>query len=303
MKTIVIYHRSDFDGIFCREIARKFLPEAELIGLEYGDPLPSVSDEDRLYILDFSVPELMNHPHLIWIDHHKTAMEKFGQKEGFQIDGVAACRLAWQYFTIEAKQMACDDASQWPKRPTKQDFIDRLVSEPLAVRLAGEYDIWDKRDPNADLFQHGLRSRDLDANTWDRLLTPEGVHPDGVVDAGTILVRELLASGKAVAYAKTQENESISKNQSFTLVWEGKTLIACNAARFNSHLFTAALLPEHDGCLGFCWDGKMKKWKVSLYGVPGKPDVDLSPIALKYGGGGHKQACGFTCTTLPFPLL
>ena len=37
MKTTVIHHSADFDGIFCREIARKFLPDAELIGWDFGD--------------------------------------------------------------------------------------------------------------------------------------------------------------------------------------------------------------------------------------------------------------------------
>jgi len=26
MKNTVIYHSADFDGLFCREVARKFLP-------------------------------------------------------------------------------------------------------------------------------------------------------------------------------------------------------------------------------------------------------------------------------------
>ena len=37
MKTTVIYHSADFDGIFCREIARYFLPKSELIGWDFGD--------------------------------------------------------------------------------------------------------------------------------------------------------------------------------------------------------------------------------------------------------------------------
>ncbi len=99
-KTIVVYHRSDYDGIFCREIAKKFLPEAELIGWEYGDETPAVPNDTDLYILDLSVPALMDHPRLIWIDHHKSAMEKFHHGiPGYRIDGVAACRLAWQWFS------------------------------------------------------------------------------------------------------------------------------------------------------------------------------------------------------------
>jgi len=116
---------------------------------------------------------------------------------------------------------------------------------------------------------------------------------------GNQCVEELLSNGHVVQHAKTQENETIIRNNGFTVQWEGLTLLCCNAGSYNSHLFTAGIRPEHDGLLGFCLraDGK---WSVSLYGVPGKPDVDLSVIATKYGGGGHRQACGFKCGRLPF---
>jgi len=44
------------------------------------------------------------------------------------------------------------------------------------------------------------------------------------------------------------------------------------------------------------------KWTVSLYHAPGKEHHDLSKIAVIHGGGGHKGACGFTCSILPFSL-
>lgn len=37
MTTTVTHHSADFDGIFCREIARKFIPDAKLIGWDFGD--------------------------------------------------------------------------------------------------------------------------------------------------------------------------------------------------------------------------------------------------------------------------
>jgi len=285
MKTNVIYHRSDFDGIFCREIAKKFLGDsANYFGLEYGDPLPEISNELPLYILDFSVPELMNHPHLIWIDHHKSAIEKFGPKPGLQVDGVAACRLAWQWFTSPPIK----EVGQSARFVTKNIFVDRKVKEPWSVRLAGEYDIWDKRDPNAELFQHGLRSEELYPSTWEALLD----------EVGDATVNRLLNQGRALQYAKTKENESIIKEIGFTFQWEGLTFLCCNAARYNSHLFTASLRPEHDACFGFKWTGK--DWSVSLYHAPEKEQHDLSLIAVKYGGGGHKGACGFRTKELPF---
>jgi hypothetical protein len=174
--------------------------------------------------------------------------------------------------------------------------VERRVSEPLAVRLAGEYDVWDKRDPWAELFQHGLRSQE--ALDWKELLQPTvflGVDSPEIVE-------DLLTAGQILQSARERENKSIITEQGFDLKFEGLNFIACNAARFNSLLFTAALTPEHDGCLGFCWNGRQERWKVSLYGVPGKPDLDFSRIAKKYGGGGHPQACGFSCKTLPFEI-
>jgi hypothetical protein len=295
MRTVVIYHRADFDGIFCREIAKRFLPHAELIGWDYGDPEPckDLTAEDELYILDLSVPSLMDHPKLIWIDHHKSAIEKYPASiKGYRIDGVAACRLAWQWFTKHEALFHPTGGSFAVPLPCKEEYMDRAVNEPMAVRLAGEYDIWDRRDPDAELFQHGLRSQELNEATWQALLCP------AYLCGCEKVIQALLDQGRAIQYAKTQENESIIKSNGFTVRFEGLTFLACNAARFNSHLFTAGLQPEHDGCLGFNWDGK--SWKVSLYGVPGKPDIDLSAIAVQYGGGGHKQACGFKCITLPF---
>lgn len=302
MKTVVIYHRADFDGIFCREIAKKFLPDAELIGWDYNDPEPYIPKDCNLYILDLSVPSLMEHPNLIWIDHHKSAIEKYPPNiPGYRIDGVAACRLTWQWFLLHEHnaQNQTNEALQVWELPNRQSYVDRKVSEPLAVRLAGEYDIWDKRDPNAELFQHGLRSRELSDNLWELLLVPEEHGSLGQTDVGTVTVNSLLESGEALHYARTNENASIIKAYGFTVQFEGLTFLACNHARFNSHLFTAGLTSEHDACLGFNYDGK-GKWRVSLYHAPGKEHHDLSVIAVKFGGGGHRGACGFTVKTLPF---
>ena len=101
-KTTVIYHSADFDGIFCREIARKFLPDAELIGWDFGNPLIPFPKEKFVYILDLSADCIMASDipddwksRTVWIDHHKSSIEKWTDNiPGYRIDGVAACRLA-----------------------------------------------------------------------------------------------------------------------------------------------------------------------------------------------------------------
>lgn len=292
---IVIYHKADFDGLFSREIAKKFFgTRATYIGWDYGDPLPVIPPGAELYMIDISVDGLMDYPGLVWIDHHKSAMEKFSSSiKGYRIDGVAACRLAWQWFFTYNNQRN-PLADHFAALPEKQDFVDRKVSEPIAVRLAGEYDIWDKRDPRAELFQHGLKSvEELD---WRRLLKPDD---NATGNDGQHYVAELLKGGEILQRARTKENESIITRQGFTVQFEGLTFLACNHARFNSHLFTAGIKPEHDALLGFNYDGA-GKWRVSLYHVPDKTQHDLSLIAVKYGGGGHRGACGFKVEKLPF---
>lgn len=307
----VIYHRADFDGIFCCEIARAALPPTTVfIGWDYGDPLPQVPFGAQTYMLDISVEGMMDRPNLVWIDHHRSAIDKYNWPiAGYRIDGVAACRLAWQWFFGPL------DVKTGGAFPTLDDFRERRVSEPFAVRLAGEYDIWDKRDARAELFQHGLRSMDL-SGRWLELLSTtrpsireieglrdvghEGmIEPDGTIPPA--IVWALLENGRVLQYAQTHQNASIIKAAGFDVELEGLKFLACNHARYNSHLFSAGLQPHHDGCLGFNWDGH-GRWRISLYGVPGKPDINLSTIAVKFGGGGHKQACGFTCATLPFVL-
>lgn len=293
MHTTVIYHRADFDGIFCREIAKKFLPEGtQLLGWDYGDPVPAIPEGEQLYMLDISVDGLMDFPGLVWIDHHKSAIEKFSPDiYGYRIDGVAACRLAWQWFTLHA---AWDPREQQPPYglPQKLAYVEHIVTEPFAVRLAGEYDIWDKRDERAERFQHGLRSQELTEQNWADLL--HETHTIGFAH----LVQVLLTQGRAIQYAQTKQNESIIKAAGFTINFEGLCFLACNHARYNSHLFTAGLTDEHDACFGFNWDGK--QWRVSLYHAPGKEHHDLSVIAVKHGGGGHRGACGFRTPSLPF---
>jgi len=88
------------------------------------------------------------------------------------------------------------------------------------------------------------------------------------------------------------------KEAGFAVDFEGFRFLAFNATRCNSLTFAAGLTDEHDGCLAFGWVNG--QWKVSLYGCPGKPDLDFSVIAVKFGGGGHRQACGFRTQHLPF---
>jgi len=308
MNNTVIYHSADYDGIFCREIAHKFIPNAELIGWDYGQPKIPVPLEGLIYILDLS-PECLDAPYgkllpsildrVIWIDHHKTAIEKFPNTiRGYRIDGVAACRLTWLYFGAALRfieQTVGDPDWAWFQAnypfPTKEVFIHRKLDEPLAIRLAGEYDVWDHRGDGDLEFQFGLDTEiDKNPEMFKWLLG----------DENGIYAKQIIAQGSCAMECYRRRDSEIVKSRSFIVNFEGFKFLALNTARCNSNSFAGRDLPEtgHDGLMGFWFNGS--KWTVSLYHASHRRDIDLSQIAVKHGGGGHRGACGFMCDKLPF---
>ena len=264
--------------------------------------------------------EFTRQDRLIWIDHHKSAIDKYdnaqGPKlQGYRVDGVAACRLAWQWFATW-KANGKGERGPWHEAlPIKERFVNREVSEPLAVRLAGEYDIWDKRDPRAEIFQFGLRSRPLNDFDWTQILsttrlsldeleslTAAGLtnllEPDGTTVPA--IVAGLLNDGKLLQRYQRETDASVVNHRSFVVEWEGLKFLALTTARCNSLTFDSKDIPEtgHDALMAFYYTGD--GWIFSLYHAKHRKDLDLSAIAVKHGGGGHRGACGFRTECLPF---
>ena len=306
MNIAIIYHDADFDGKLSNEVCRHWLnklhPTADIVsyGWDYGRPVPvsrtraaSWKDNDLIYIVDLSVDELVAHHEfwskIVWIDHHKSAIEKWDVKcgsddprmanlNGYRIDGVAACRLCWQWFLYQSH----DGSGGLPE---KTAFIDRIVNEPELLRLAGEYDIWDHRDPDAKVLQFGLRAL---TDHQFRLL----VEDEFETSKGTDALLRAIQNGRAIKSYCDKQNDEYATQYATTVKWHGLTWCALNIGqRGNSDLLRAAIKPEHDACIAWRHDGTQAY--VSLYHAPGKEHLDLSVIAKAMGGGGHRGACGF----------
>lgn len=315
-KTTVLYHSSDFDGIFCREIARRFLnhdpdcdslevrPDApakpcnciQYIGWDFGDPQIPFPDSGPVYVMDLPCdrPFLgypnpsVNDDRVIWIDHHKSSIATHPTRlPGYRIDGVAACRLAWQWFQFMSS------TTNMTTLPTKEDYLERKVYEPLAVRLVGEYDIWDHRGDGDLELQFGLRASALTLGAWSLLLT--------ATFSGDEFTRSLIETGRAVMQYQRGQDARAMKG-AFLKEWEGLKFLCLNAGGRNSNAFASKDVPEtgHDALLAFYYDGR--QWMISLYHAKHRTDLDLSLIAVKHGGGGHRGACGFQAKDLTFLL-
>lgn len=273
MSPICLYHRSDLDGKCSGYIVRRRFPEVELLGIEYGDDL----DFERLrgrdvYLVDFSLQPWGDMQRLadvaskvIWIDHHKSAIEEFEKSpikcEGVREVGKAACELCWEYL--------------FPEYPS-----------PRLVDLLGRYDVWDlDASPDVLPFQMGMR-----LNAW---MPEDPAWDELVLNVGT---RAIIEHGEAILRYQSQQNDGLMR-KAFEHKWRGVRFLAVNAGGINSKAFDSRYDPaEHDAVMGFYFDGKQQQWTVSIY----SPDQsrDLSGIAKEMGGGGHAAACGFQIENL-----
>lgn len=267
------YHKSDLDGHCSGAIVKKKHPECEMIGVNYNDKLDidSISDGETVFVVDFSfsveeMTALDIKAQLFWIDHHKSAIEKMADYprviSGFREIGKAGCELTW-------------------------DYLFPAGGLPEAIWLLGRYDVWDHSDPRTLPFQYGMRQHHdtrPESDVWGSYLT----------EHSALTVAETKATGEIILSYQNAQNTMYAKGMSYEAEFEGHRAIIINRAYSNSQLFDSVYDSEkHDIMIVF--GVKPNEYKYSLYSV--KPEIDVSELAKKYGGGGHKGAAGFFSET------
>jgi oligoribonuclease NrnB/cAMP/cGMP phosphodiesterase (DHH superfamily) len=281
MRRIAFYHSADLDGHCSGAIIKYKHPDCELYPINYGDEFPweAITACDTVYMVDFSLQPWSDMErlismlgfNLIWIDHHITAIGQYTRckKQCIAVldPNKAACELVW-----------------------KNMFPSFYM--PYAVRLLGRYDVWDlKADPNIIPLQYGLRLYETDPNIdmslWNMIFED-------------FTITDYLKEGRVVEKYCEMENKKLCDRAAYETVFEGSKVLVINSVMKGSQIFNSIWdNTKYDFMIVFGWI--KDKWSVSLY--TDKKGVDVSKIAMKYGGGGHKQAAGFTCNKLPFLLI
>jgi hypothetical protein len=215
----------------------------------------------------------MESKHFTWIDHHKSAIDAYNDAVengiGFRsMDvhvlevGRAACELTWEYL-FPGEEL------------------------PLAVLLLGAYDVWRKKDLKAweeqvMPFQYGIRMESSSVDTFPMTLLDSDYRVEGIIQIGNSILE----------YQKGQ-NEGLMKGAFKTEV-HGYQAVCCNIGlvNFNSQSFSSVFDPEEDEIMiAFCYLGpSLDQWRISFYTED--PNIDVSVLAKKYGGGGHRGAAG-----------
>lgn len=283
-----VFHHNDADGR-CAAAIVGYAFQGKAKSLQYVEvdyshevDFTTILPDSHVFIVDYSFdPDVLREllsitERVIWIDHHKTAIEK---SKGFNIAGVrsddkAACELTWEYF--------------FPKGST------RYKPKPQIVKLIGDRDTWAWKYGDRTRYCHeGLLSVNHDPDQqafWYHLFE----------DGRGIAINALMQDGEVVWRYKRGYNRDLMKN-SYLASFEGHTCLVLNTQRPNSEIFDCA--PEYvpmsraEILIGFFYSGV--KWTISMY----SKSVDVSEIAKRRGGGGHVGAAGFTTDVLPREFL
>ena len=289
---ICVFHRTDFDGKCAGAIVKHRFPDCEMYGIDYADEFDfNRTTGHDVIMVDFSLENenqtrilALTSRNLTWIDHHKTSLgieEKFDLKNVPGIrqvstnpkdpkgenssNRISGCELTWKYF-----------------------FPDRLL--PYTVHLLGRYDIWDKSNLmiwNQEIlpFQYGMRLKHAEPDDQ------EFWKPHFTTDETSLLIHDTIKEGKAALAYDENLSERISKGLWFPIEFEGFKFQAINRSHANSHSAKSIWNPEeYDAIMYFCRGPNV--WRITMF--TDKQGIDLTPVAKKFGGGGHSQACGFT---------
>lgn len=295
-KTIIFYHSADFDGWCSGAIVLQKFPDAKAIPINYPilkQPeklqrlLRIVDIDDTVFVVDFSFsPETFQWlkqrtEKLVWIDHHISAINAC-ENENFIADGLlsdqyAACELTWLYIMENFRSI----------EPYSSEYYNSLPL-PYSVRLLGRYDLWQHDyDENIVPFQFGLKScvSMVHDSKWHQIFNDDNFNS------------HIIKRGKIISDYLENTDYKVVKSYAFDAEIEGYNVIAVNMRSGGSSIFKNIFNPEkHAFCVSFLFLPS-QKWVVAMYSE-NNGSVDLSKIAEKYGGGGHKNATAFTIDTI-----
>ncbi len=276
-KNYIFYH-DDLDGRGAAWCVLESLKNTDgfhavLQPINYSKPFSFdiVNKGSKVWILDCapSIDEMTDlykiTNDVIWIDHHISAVKKF--KDFYiSIENIAGIR--------DETHSACVLAWNY------------LFSKPAPMNLKyiEDIDIWKwEFGNNTRFFYAGACSYDTDPNSkfWE----------NNSVENIFFIIKE----GEIVERYRNLEFKEHREKAGHEIDWEGYKCFVLNTYHAGSDDLGGEKMMETCPILiSYYYNGK--NYMVSLY----SKDVDVSEIATKNGGGGHKAASGFKCKKLPW---
>lgn len=264
-KIVVLYHGGCRDGFGAAWAAHlHFGDDADYIPIGFYEPLPEIKDSHVLFVdicpkVDVLQSFLDAGNRLTILDHHLPTRERvlvFQDDE--RVKAIydperSGAVITWDYFFPDSKL-------------------------PKLLAHIQDRDLWRWEYPDTGPITEALRAVEFDFVLWDRL----NKYPDAL--------RDFRDSGYMLVALKKRTVEHVIKRAYMATV-DGHEVPVVNSDSYLSEVGSALCKEYPDALFSGVWftgkDGA-RKWSLRSVG-----EFDVSKVALKYGGGGHKNAAGF----------
>jgi oligoribonuclease NrnB/cAMP/cGMP phosphodiesterase (DHH superfamily) len=271
---VVYYHASCLDGMAAAWVVFAKYGFAELIEADYGDTPHEKDYKDKtVYIVDFSFPLdimekiIQDANHTIWLDHHKTARKNLQpiliappkKFEFVYATTSSGCLITYEYFY-------------------------KTAEPPLFLSNISDRDLW--------LFNLEY-TKEVCAFLYTTIKKPENFF-----EVLSTRYEDMITRGRVILLAQGRVIDQILSNTVSTGVYTGEdglvyTYAAVNANRPFASDIGDRLSKDYDFVVSWYVD-KHNKYLHSLRSSKDRPAAaDVSKIAQRYNGGGHKHAAGF----------
>lgn len=285
---IVIYHSKCMDGFTAAWVVWcQYGDYPEYIPMGYDDKIEDLGhfhNKDVL-ILDFSFkPQDLAMlaqvaSSIVILDHHKSAQANLEHVRSFECGDPHSFLMARGDSVV-----AAFDMNRSGSLMTWHFFHGRDAAAPMLVRLVNDRDLWRFELTGSREVHAWLTSFEFDFETWSTCATriEKSEERSTVFAEGAAIDRKLLKDMRDIANANSR-----------FMTLGGYPVPVCNMP---GHMSSDAGNYLADKWKDFAFSATYylngdDQAKFSLRSIG---DFDVSAIAAKFGGGGHRNAAGFT---------
>lgn len=304
-----VFYHADNDGkcagFWVNKLAKRDNYPTEFIKMDYGIDFPfdKIQSEEIVYIVDYSIPpEEMDRlleitQNVIWIDHHKSAIEKYANYDkeirGLRYDGIAGCMLTYIYLALMVDHETGEVINGFDPK-----FAE---TAPLFTALVADYDVWTfQYGEQTSYFEKGMTiyPREPEDKIWFDLLTEESILKTDK-SGYPILPRlnTICEQGMTIIQYRQSLMKDYCEKKGFEATLNGIKCYAVNMAMMGTDDFIIPNIDDYDLLVSFSFNGQA--WNYSLRSTK----IDCAELASSFGGGGHKAAAGFSTDKLVLEVL
>jgi oligoribonuclease NrnB/cAMP/cGMP phosphodiesterase (DHH superfamily) len=295
-----VYDNGDNDGLFSAAVIRAAYEDAILKGWRYEEPMSLAKLEKQHG--KFSMIIIVDLPLLKPFKEWENLTAKDCLFDDGTVVSIQGREILW-FDHHASNEKDCKERGLWPVEGNQSQKncsafnayeylsgIDLVPDDAQCIKYIDTYDCWKKTGglvkwEQALNFNFGMKSMKFNGD-------PEEICNEFLLnDDENDVIDEVLSRGDAIrSYIKN--NANYLKHAVEICEFEGYEMKFANITTEKSYM---AELLNDNGIIAL-WSYTGDKYLYSLRTK--RTDVDLSEIAKKYGGGGHKQAAGFSCDTM-----